>query len=65
MEGPSPGTAKWRSDGVGEKKREEKKGKIIDVRRKERDPEADSVDGDGDGDPGYEDKKSRQRSLHR
>lgn len=47
--GPSPGTAKWRSNGVGEKKMEGKKKEIIDVRRKERDPEADSEDGDERG----------------
>lgn len=44
-----------------EKNGGEKKRKIIDVRRKVRDPEAYSEDGVGEG---YEDKKSRQRSLH-
>lgn len=47
MKGPSSGTAKWRSKrGKKEGERErEKKGKIIDVRRKERDREADSEEG--------------------
>lgn len=48
LKGPSPGTAKWRSNEVGEKKEEEKKRKIIDVRRKERDRETDLEDGEGE-----------------